>query len=160
MVLFVCCSRLDYSYTNSLRWPYYPLLDLSFNSKIVGSIHFSITNYFPNPYFSSRPWLAVRVSSYIIKSCTVLPIDLSIAPKRSTVVADVHTVSVCTSVASHLSDMFPNHPLGICLDLPIHRHPGPRVVSYSCLLELTSQGGNGFSEVGNGLALRHHCLSI
>ena len=30
LVLFVCRSCLEYSYTNSLRWPHYSLLDLNF----------------------------------------------------------------------------------------------------------------------------------
>ena len=34
------------------------------------------------------------------------------------------------------------------------------VVSCSCLLDLLGQGGNSFVEVGNGLILRHYCLSI
>ena len=85
---------------------------------------------------------------------------LSLAPTHTTVVDDVHTVSLCPAVSSHVSDVFPVHPLGICLALPIHRNPGPPVVSCSCLMELPGQGGNGFGEVGNGLALRHHCLYI
>ena len=123
-------------------------------------IHFSITNYLPDPLSSSLPQLAVRGSSHVVGSSSVFPIALSFALTRRTDVADVHTVSVCTSVSSHVSDVFTVHPLGICLDLPIHRHPGPPVVSCSGLLELLVQGGNGFGEVGDGLALRHHCLYI
>ena len=161
MFLFVCLSRLDYSYTNSLRWPHYLLLDLkTFNSKIVGNIHFGIIYYFPDPLSSSRPWLAVWVSSHVVSSCSVLPMALSLATTRFTFVADVHTVSVCPAVSSHVLEVFPVHPLGICLAPPIHRQPRPPGVSCSCLLDLPDQGGNGFGEVGDGIALRHHCLSI
>ena len=161
LFLFVCLSRLDYSYTNSLRWPHYLLLDLkTFNSKIVGNIHFGIIYYFPDPLLSSRSRLAVWVSSHVVSSCSVLPIALYLATTRFTFVADVHTVSVCPAVSSHVSEVFPVHPLGICLAPPIHRQPRPPGVSCSCLLDLPDQGGNGFGEVGDGLALRHHCLSI
>ena len=85
---------------------------------------------------------------------------LSLSLTRSTVVVDVHTVYVCPEVSSNIQYMFPVHPLGICLAMPIHRQPRPPVVSCSFFLELPDQGGNGFGEVGNSLALQHHCLLI
>ena len=86
--------------------------------------------------------------------------DLSLDATRWTVVADVHTVYVCSAVSSNVLDVFTVHPLGICFALPFHRHPRTPVVSCSCFLALPGQGGNGFGAVGNGLALRHNCLSI
>ena len=83
------------------------------NSKIVGNIHFSITNYFPDPLSSSRPWLAVWVSSRVVGSCSVFPMSFSLALTRFTVVADVHTVSVRPAVPPHVSEVLPVHPLGI-----------------------------------------------
>ena len=85
---------------------------------------------------------------------------LSKAHTRFTVMADVRTVSVCPAVSPHVSELFTVHPLRIFLAPPIHWQPGPPVVSCGCLLELQGQGGDGFGEVGDGLALRHHCLSI
>ena len=126
----------------------------------MGNIHFSITNYFPNPLLSSRPRLAVRVYSHVVGSCSILHMALSLCLTRFTVVADFHTVFVCPAVYSHVSEVFPVHPLGVSLASPIHRQPGPPIVCCSYLLELPGQGSNGFGEVGNGLTLRHHCLSI
>ena len=125
----------------------------------MGNIHFSIT-IFPDPLSSSRTRLAVQVSSHVISSCSVLLMDLSLSLTSFTVVADFHTVSVCPAVSPHVSEVFPVYPLEIFLDLPIHWQPGPPVVSCSCFLELSVQGGDGFGEVGDGLALQHHYLSI
>ena len=85
---------------------------------------------------------------------------LSLALIIVTVVADVHTVTVCPAVSPHVSGVFPVHPLGICLALPIHRQPGAPFVYCSCLLELPGQGSDSFGEVGDVSALQHCCLSI
>ena len=91
----------------------------------MGNIHFSITHYFPNPLSSSCPWLVVQVSSYVVGSCSVLLMYLSLAPTRFTVMADVQTVSVRPTVPPHVLEVFTIHPLGICLALPIHWQSGP-----------------------------------
>ena len=91
----------------------------------MGNIHFSITNYLPEPLSSTCPRISVRVSSHVVGSCSVLLMTLSLAPTRPTVVADAHTVSVCPAVSYHVSNVFPVCPLGICLALPIQGHAGP-----------------------------------
>ena len=78
---------------------------------------------------------------------------LSLDLTRFTVLVDVHAVSVGPAVSPHVSEVFPVHPLGIFFAPPIHRQPGPPVVSCSCLLGLPVQGGGGFGEVGDGLVL-------
>ena len=126
----------------------------------MGNIHSSVTNSFPYPLSSSCPRISLQVSSRVVGSFSVLPMALSIALKCSTVVSDVHTVSMCPVVSSHVLDVFTVHSLGVCLALTINRQPGSPVVSCSCFLELPGQDGDGFGEVGDGLALQHHCLYI
>ena len=119
----------------------------------MGNIHFSITNYFPGPLSSSRPRLAVRVSSHVVGSCIVLFMSLSLAPTRFTAVADVHTVYLHPTVSPHVSDVFYVHPIGICLASPIPRQSRSPVVSSSFFLDLSDQCSHGFVEVGDGIAL-------
>ena len=126
----------------------------------MGSINFSATNYLPDPLLYSCPRLAVMVSSHIIGACCVLPMAFFLAPTHTTVMDDVHTVSVGPAVSSNVMDTFNFHPLGVCLTLSVYRYPGPPIVYCVCLLELLGQGRNGCGEVGYHLALRHHCLSV
>ena len=89
----------------------------------------------PEPLSSSCPWLSVRVSSHIVGARRVLPVAFSLAPTRPTVMAAVHTVSVGPAVSSYFTDVFPVHPLGVCLDFSVHWYPGPHVLSCVYLLE-------------------------
>ena len=67
---------------------------------------------------------------------------LFLAPTHSTIVADVHTVSLCPALSSHVLDVFPVHPLVIWLALPIHRQPRhllyPVVVCWICWVKVAT----------------------
>ena len=102
----------------------------------MGKIHFSVTNFPPDPISSSCPWLVIQVSSHIVGACRVLPMAFFLAPTRPTVVADFHTVSAGPAVPSNVTDVFSVNPLEVCLTLSVHWYPGPPVVCCVCLLEL------------------------
>ena len=110
-------SLLDYSCTNSLRWPQYPLSGLNFKAKIAVKINLIVTKYFPDSLAYSCPHLAVLVFFDIIGACCVIPMTLFLDPTHHTVVFDVPTVSVGPEIYSNVTDVFTIHPLGFCLPL-------------------------------------------
>ena len=108
---------------------------------------------------SSLPWLAVIVSSLIVGTSRIILVPAILRSTRHDVVVYFHTVSIRPTVPAGVTNVFPIDPLGrpICRSFWFLQDI-EGINPHRCLLKLLGKVGGGIGEVGDGLALVHHCV--